>query len=168
MGNTPFRPSIPFDHAPFDHAPYDHAPYDHTLSAALPLYVVLIVRTCVLIKVVPDLPFCTVSYGPLAFALPLETTRPAPLPFNFAVDCNASTMVIDTHASAMASPWDWPLNAPVTVRVRAIPFAWNSTWVLPTHALSTSNATGPAQWLTLIPYGNAKEFHVSMFPLWKP
>lgn len=117
------------------------------------------------VGVVPDLPFCAVSYGSVTFALPLESSPTAE--FNYAIDCNASTMKI-IHTSAAMSPWDWALDAPLNVQVRAIPFAWNTTWVLPDKPIPTSASTGPPQLLTLIPYGAAKVYHVSMFPIWNP
>lgn len=109
-----------------------------------------------------NLPFCVVERGSLTFALPMEEDPKAP--YGFAIDCDASTMKFSSKPLSKTDPWNWPLDAPMQVKVKARPFVWPDVWLMPKHAVGESETTGPVQELTLIPYGNAKVFHISMFP----
>jgi hypothetical protein len=57
----------------------------------------------------------------------------------------------------MPSTWDWPLEAPVSVKVKARPFNWPDAWLLPTKPVAAGDTTGPTQDLVLIPYGKSLE-----------
>lgn len=111
--------------------------------------------------VVPGLPYCSVTYGPLLLALPLEASHN----FEYAIKCDPSAFSVET--AAVKSPFDWPLDAPVKVQAQVLPFAWNSSFALPRQPIKSTNATGPATTVTLVPYGSAKVYHVSMFPIWE-
>ena len=118
-------------------------------------------------------PFCVVERGPLLFALPLEPSEnglapvPGPTPppaaappFNYALECDASTMELLGGTAMPAGPFDWPLDAPIKIAAKAAEFAWPTAWVLPAKAITKKASTA----LTLVPYGSTKEFRVSMFP----
>ena len=114
-----------------------------------------------------NLPFCEVSYGPLTFALPLEG-RPGQ-PFNFAIECNASAMSLSRSDTPVSKPFDWPLDAPLKITAAASRFAWDDAWTLPEAPVSPTRRQSGARVhrlenITLIPYGCAKQFHISMFP----
>eukprot|EP00040_Diaphanoeca_grandis_P000149 m.14498 g.14498 ORF g.14498 m.14498 type:complete len:723 (-) comp10170_c0_seq1:354-2522(-) len=120
-------------------------------------------------NVTAGLPFCVVERGPLLFALALEITphreqATAPPPFNFAVVCDSARMVLETKPTAVhgGQPFDWPLDAPLKITVQAQQFDWPTPWRLPASKVAVN---GPLMNLTLVPYGCAKQFHVSMFPL---
>merc|ERR1712216_16610 len=104
-------------------------------------------------SVTPGLPFCKVEVGPLAFALPLEKTPGGPA--NYAIDCNASTMVLSMRA--MPSWFDWPLESPIVVQVQAQVIEWSDVWVMPSSPF-VRNSTATQVELSLIPYGAAKGF----------
>ena len=116
------------------------------------------------VPVVPDLPFCVVSRGPLIFALPLETEG---MPHNYALECNASSKKLGGTPQAPGAAFDWPLDAPVKVIVRAASVRWPSPWTLPPTPLPRPGA-GHLRDVTLVPYGCAKVHHVSMFPYLAP
>jgi hypothetical protein len=85
--------------------------------------------------------------------------------FGYAVACDASTMKEAT--SEVTRPFDWPIHAPpVTVQVQAAAFDWSTgPWLLPTDPI---DRTGKRMVnLTLVPYGSAKVYHISMFPVLK-
>eukprot|EP00040_Diaphanoeca_grandis_P010510 m.53816 g.53816 ORF g.53816 m.53816 type:complete len:675 (-) comp21826_c0_seq1:383-2407(-) len=108
-----------------------------------------------------NLPYCVVEYGPLVFALPLEATPGGP--FNFALVCDAKQMSVSKQQKDLTSPFDWPLNAPLAITAKAASFEWKDVWSLPpTHVSAQGRTQMP---ITLIPYGCAKQFHVSMFPI---
>jgi hypothetical protein len=137
-------------------------------------------------NVTADLPFCTVERGPLLFALalPLESSgngktngtiggngSPA---YNYAIDCDASAMSVLSASSDLPSPFDWPGGggAPLQVVVKAAAFPWPDPWLLPDGPVDRSQwsardgaASNTHVNLTLVPYGCAKEYHLSMFPL---
>lgn len=116
------------------------------------------------------LPYETVYYGPLLFALPiadLDPNRPAPgAKWRFALDNdpqkNGGDIVVKRHS--MGSPWDWTLDAPITLKVPAEQIDWNPTMAqaLP-HAPVRGGGHG-RRMISLIPYGCTK-FRVSMFPV---
>ena len=65
---------------------------------------------------------------------------------------------------AMPARWDWPLQAPLQLRARAVAIDWNpapSAPRLPALAVSKRKAD---ETITLVPYGCTK-FRVSMFPV---
>lgn len=108
--------------------------------------------------VVGGLPYATVALGPLLFALPLEDGRD----WQYALDLSSPMQV---HRAPMPrAPWDWPLNAPLSVTVTARTIRWPDVWTLPnaSHALGEPGVQSSA--LTLVPYGCTKVFRVSMFP----
>ena len=116
-------------------------------------------------NVTAGLPFCVVEAGPLTFALPLEDSEGLG-PSNFALDCNASKMTLARPKSRRVGTggvFDWPLAAPVTIEVEAQAFDWPDVWRLPDHAVPRSQVE-PHR-LMLVPYGCAKQFHISMFPV---
>ena len=110
-----------------------------------------------------NLPFCVIERGPLTYALPMEQDPYGP--YNFAVDCDPSTMSFSRKGMPTDRAWDWPLDAPLTITVQAKPFRWPDVWRLPDNPVSQNETTGPLQTLTLVPYGNVKVLKVSMFPL---
>eukprot|EP00035_Acanthoeca_spectabilis_P029756 m.475363 g.475363 ORF g.475363 m.475363 type:complete len:782 (-) comp38181_c0_seq1:62-2407(-) len=110
-------------------------------------------------SVTPGLPFCEVEVGPLAFALPLEKTPSGPA--NYAIDCNASTMTLTRRE--MPQLFDWPLDSPISVQVKAQEIEWRDVWVMPSTPFLYNTSAAEVQ-LTLIPYGSAKAFKISMFP----
>jgi len=107
------------------------------------------------------LPFCVVERGSLTFALPLEETPAGP--YGYAIECDAQSMELTTGPMPSGA-WDWPLDAPMKLKVRARPFAWRDAWLMPSKPISDMETEGPTQELTLVPYGNAKVLHISMFP----
>ena len=112
-----------------------------------------------------NLPFCVIERGSLTFAYPMETDPKGE--YGYAVDCDASTMTVNPGAMPKDVAWDWPLAAPMSVTIKARPFDWPDAWLLPAKPIAAAQTTGPEQTLTLIPYGNAKVFHISMFPVLK-
>ena len=108
------------------------------------------------------LPFCEVEVGALAFALPLEKTPAGPA--NYAIDCDASTMTLSRQA--MPETFDWPLDAPITVKVKAQEITWPDVWLMPSAPIERDASAAQTE-LTLIPYGAAKQYKVSMFPYLK-
>jgi hypothetical protein len=106
------------------------------------------------------MPFCVVEYGALTFALPLEAGTPGI--FNYAMLCDAEKMYV-VHKNAVVRPFDWPLQAPLQIVALAARFHWPDVWTLPPTAVPAEGLS--LEQVVLIPYGNAKQFHVSMFPV---
>ncbi len=113
-------------------------------------------------------PYASVSYGPLLFALAIPDKDPGtPLPaarWRYALD-NAPQRHgadIEVHRGAMPGHWDWPLRAPLALKVPARTVDWNPTEVQALPAAPIEG--GRAETIRLIPYGCTK-FRISMFPV---
>ena len=114
------------------------------------------------------LPYETVYYGPLLFALPIPDRDPnTPLPgvrwqYALANAAGRSGADIQVQRKAMPARWDWPLDAPLALRVPARAFDWQPT---ETQALPPAPVAGDAtDVIRLVPYGCTK-FRISMFPV---
>ena len=114
------------------------------------------------------LPYASVSLGPLLFALPIPDVDPntpaSGTAWRFALDADPSRADggIRVVRRAMPPHWDWPLDGPVELVVRARPFDWEPT---DAQALPSGPVTGGApERIHLVPYGCTK-FRISMFPV---
>ncbi|MEK7676977.1 MAG: beta-L-arabinofuranosidase domain-containing protein [Verrucomicrobiota bacterium] len=121
------------------------------------------------------LPYASVLCGPLLFALPIPDTDPnTPLKdaqWQYALDTHAEQKDagITVERRPMPAHWDWPLHAPVGLKVPARAFDWNPT---DAQALPDGPVTGgQSETIRLVPYGCTK-FRISMFPVtpraWPP
>lgn len=110
-------------------------------------------------------PYASVFYGPLLFALPLDTQDPnVPDPaarWKFALDKSGES-TIRVERTAMPARWDWPSAAPLKLRVSGVPIAWDLDPKAP-RLPAEIKPQGAAEPMTLVPYGCTK-FRVSMFP----
>jgi hypothetical protein len=112
-------------------------------------------------------PYASVSYGPLLFALPIPETADANTPdpaakWNYALDVQEPSLTVER--GAMPAKWDWPLTAPLKLRVNAVEIAWNPEPNAPRLPLLPAAQRKSPEQLTLIPYGCTK-FRISMFPV---
>jgi len=112
-------------------------------------------------------PYASVSYGPLLFALPIPDTTDANTPdasarWRFALDVQDPGLAVER--AAMPARWDWPLSAPLKLRANGVEIAWNPDPEAPRLPLLPAVRAKPAEPITLIPYGCAK-FRISMFPV---
>jgi hypothetical protein len=114
------------------------------------------------------LPYESVLYGPLLFALPIPDADPnTPVPdarWQFALDNRADKngQDIKVRRKAMPAKWNWLLAAPVTLEAPARSFAWQPTDLQALPGAPVSG--GQSETITLVPYGCTK-FRVSMFPV---
>ena len=112
-------------------------------------------------------PYASISYGPLLFALPIPDTTDANTPdpaaqWKYALDVQDPGLTVERYA--MPSRWDWPLAAPLKLRVNAIPIEWQPDPKAPLlPPLPAEKAKGQES-VTLVPYGCTK-FRISMFPV---
>ncbi|MCY3017732.1 MAG: glycoside hydrolase family 127 protein, partial [Planctomycetota bacterium] len=112
-------------------------------------------------------PYASVSYGPLLFALPIPDTQDANTPdasarWKFALDIQEPGLTVER--GAMPAKWDWPLASPLKLRANAREIAWNPDPKdprLPSFPVAKQKAAEP---VTLVPYGCTK-FRISMFPV---
>jgi len=114
------------------------------------------------------LPFASVLYGPLLFALPipdLDANTPArDSKWQYALDTDANEPLSGMRIERKPMPghWNWPLDAPLVVTAPARCFDWNPT---DAQALPDKPVTGTAsEILRLVPYGCTR-FRISMFPV---
>lgn len=112
-------------------------------------------------------PYASVSYGPLLFALPIPDTTDANTPdpsarWKFALDAQNPGFTVER--AAMPAKWDWPLSAPIKLRANAVEIAWNPDPKAPRLPLLPVVRSKPAEPVTLLPYGCTK-FRISMFPV---
>jgi hypothetical protein len=114
------------------------------------------------------LPYASVLCGPLLFALPIPDVDPntpvkdARWQYALAPDANREDGGIRVERKPMPGRWDWPLDAPVALTVRAQAFDWKPT---DAQALPDNPVTGTAaETIRLVPYGCTK-FRISMFPV---
>jgi hypothetical protein len=114
------------------------------------------------------LPYASVLCGPLLFSLPIPDVDPN-TPVNdakwrYALDTDArrGDAGIKVERKRMPARWDWPLDAPVVLKVSARTFAWQPT---DAQALPGKPVTGTtSETVRLVPYGCTK-FRISMFPV---
>jgi hypothetical protein len=112
-------------------------------------------------------PYASVSYGPLLFALPIPDTADANTPdpaakWNYALDVQEPGVTVER--GAMPATWDWPLAAPLKLRANVVEVAWNPDPKAPRLPLLPAAKRKSPQRLTLVPYGCTK-FRISMFPV---
>jgi hypothetical protein len=112
-------------------------------------------------------PYASVSYGPLLFALPIPDTTDANTPdpaarWRFALDTREPGLKVER--SAMPARWDWPLKTPLSVQAKVVEIAWNPDPKAPRLPLLPVAKSKPAETVSLIPYGCTK-FRISMFPV---
>jgi hypothetical protein len=113
-------------------------------------------------------PYASVSCGPLLFCLPIADVDPntpaANASWQYAFDgvSNRSDGGIKVSQKPMPRHWDWPLNAPLVLKMPAAAFDWQPTdsQDLPGKPVVGNNSTT----VTLVPYGCTK-FRISMFPV---
>jgi hypothetical protein len=113
------------------------------------------------------LPYVSVAYGPLLFALPIPDTTNANTPdpdarWKFALDVQEPGLTV--HRGTMPARWDWPLAAPLTLRANVHEINWNPDPKYPRLPLLPITQSKQAESVTLIPYGCTK-FRISMFPV---
>lgn len=112
-------------------------------------------------------PYASVSYGPLLFALAIpdregpNTPDPAAR-WRFALNVQKPNLAVERDA--MPDHWDWPLAAPLRLKVNAAAIDWNPDPKSPQLPRKPVTGQGPTEQLTLVPYGCTK-FRVSMFPV---
>jgi len=114
-------------------------------------------------------PYASVSYGPLLFALPIPDVKGPNTPdpaarWNFALDVPAEKSAdFSLERNPMPARWDWPLEAPLKLRLNAVACDWapDPKQPLPPAPIAKQE---PSEKITLIPYGCTK-FRVSMFPI---
>jgi hypothetical protein len=112
-------------------------------------------------------PYATVSYGPLLFALPIPDTTDANTPdptarWRFALDVQNPGLTVER--TAMPASWDWPLQSPLRLRANVMEIAWDPDPQAPRLPLLPAARTKPAEAVTLVPYGCTR-FRISMFPV---
>jgi len=114
------------------------------------------------------LPYASVLYGPLLFALPIPDVDPntpvtdAKWQYALDTDVNQPDYGIKVDRKPMPSHWDWPLDAPVMLTAPAQAFDWRPT---DAQALPDLPVTGiDSETVRLVPYGCTK-FRISMFPV---
>ena len=71
-------------------------------------------------------PYASVSYGPLLFALPIpDTDDPnTPDPAASGICAGRAGSGLTVERDAMPAKWDWPLAAPLKLRVNAVAIDW--------------------------------------------
>jgi uncharacterized protein len=114
------------------------------------------------------LPYASVLYGPLLFALALPDVNPntpaRDAKWQYALDADPTRTDggITVERGSMPAHWDWPLAAPVVLKAPAQAFDWkpSDAQALPPKPV---NGTG-AETIALVPYGCTK-FRISMFPV---
>jgi hypothetical protein len=114
------------------------------------------------------LPYASVLYGPLLFALPIADVDPnSPVAngrWQFALDTDLAhgENELKIERKPMPRRWDWPLDAPLAIRAPARSFDWhpNDAQALPEQPVSG----GLFESIRLVPYGCTK-FRISMFPV---
>jgi hypothetical protein len=112
-------------------------------------------------------PYASVSYGPLLFALPIPDTSDANTPdpsarWRLALDVQAPGLTVER--TPMPARWDWPLNSPLKLRANAVEAAWNPDPNAPRLPLLPVTQRGKAETVTLVPYGCTK-FRIAMLPV---
>ncbi|HOW71013.1 MAG TPA: glycoside hydrolase family 127 protein [Phycisphaerae bacterium] len=112
-------------------------------------------------------PYASVSYGPLLFALPIPDTTDANTPdpaarWAFALDVQDPGLTVER--TAMPARWDWPLDSPLKLRANALEIAWNADPKAPRLPLLPATKSKPAGPVTFVPYGCTK-FRISMLPV---
>ncbi len=114
------------------------------------------------------LPYASSLLGPLLFCLPVADVDPntpaVDAKWQYALDTDATRREagITVEHKSMPTHWDWPLNAPVVLKVPVQSFNWQPTDV---QALPASPVSGIAPTIVpLVPYGCTK-FRISMFPV---
>ena len=114
------------------------------------------------------LPYESVHYGPLLFALPIPDRDPnTPLSgarWQYALNSGAQRGAVDARVERKSMPatWDWPLDAPIALKVPARTFDWRPTDENP---LPSAPVEGDKdETIRLVPYGCTK-FRISMFPV---
>jgi uncharacterized protein len=114
-------------------------------------------------------PYESLFYGPLLFALPIadeDANMPVPNShWRYALDNDAERSGADVEVERRPMPlrWDWPSDAPITLRVSAKPFDWHPTDAQPLPSAPVEG-NGIGETIRLIPYGCTK-FRISMFPV---
>lgn len=114
------------------------------------------------------LPYASVLYGPLLFALPIPDIDPntpvANAQWQYALDTDPAhpEASIKVERKPMPEQWDWPLDAPVALDVPAQYIDWHPTdaQALPDKPVSGTQAGA----VRLVPYGCTK-FRIAMFPV---
>jgi hypothetical protein len=116
-------------------------------------------------------PYASVSYGPLLFALPIADTQDPNTPdpaakWNYALDAQGAKLEADlsVERTPMPAKWDWPLDAPLKLRAKAVSIDWRPAPESPRLPAEPIAKQETPETITLIPYGCTK-FRVSMFPV---
>lgn len=115
-----------------------------------------------------NLPYQSIYYGPLLFSLPIEDNGPIEVKgkpeWRYAIDNEDSLAGSDIKVvkGDMPKHWNWPLNAPIKLKVPAKKFDWKPELYAPLPDKSISEGTSAT--VTLVPYG-CTYFRISMFPV---
>jgi hypothetical protein len=112
-------------------------------------------------------PYASVSYGPLLFALPIPDTTDSNTPdpsahWKFALDVQEPNLTVER--TTMPAKWDWPLAAPLKLQANAVEVEWNPDPKAPQLPLLPIARQDLSRRVTLVPYGCTK-FRISMFPV---
>lgn len=118
-------------------------------------------------SVTRGLPYASVSYGPLLFALAIPDTIDANTPdptarWKYALNILAPELQV--VRSPMPAQWNWPLASPLKLQVKATEADWNPAPEVPTLPGLPVVRQKPDETITLVPYGCTK-FRISMFPV---
>jgi hypothetical protein len=113
------------------------------------------------------LPYASVSYGPLLFALAIPDTTDANTPdpsarWKFALDVQTPELTVERHA--MPPHWNWPLASPLQLSANAVAIEWSPDLRQPRLPNLEVTRQKPAEKITLVPYGCTK-YRISMFPV---
>lgn len=118
-----------------------------------------------------DNPYASIYYGPLLFSFPIRDENPnQEIPgqnFHYALDVRSKTprpSEASVHRRPMPARWDWPLESPLELQVRAEEFDWHPTDLQPIPKEPVGE--GESAKVVLVPYGCTK-FRVTMFPVTK-